>query len=151
MAKKKAKKTAKKAAQKKTAKKAVQKKMKNSKAKSGPKKSAPEKATAAPKSTAQALLRLQPLDNRIVIEIKEHDRRTPGGLFIPDTAQMSGHFRGRVIAVGSGHLSKKGKKRPLELKVGDEVLFSEWAGDKLELNGKAVRILRESDVLGLVD
>lgn len=96
-------------------------------------------------------LKLQPLDNRIVIEIEEHSRTTPGGLFIPDTAQMGGHFKGRVIAVGSGHVSKKGKKRPLELKIGDQVLFSEWAGDKLEMNGKSVRILRESDVLGLVD
>ena len=76
---------------------------------------------------------------------------TAGGLYIPDTAQVAGNQKGTVLAVGSGHVSKKGKKRPLELKVGDQVVFAEWAGDKLEWNGKPVRILRESDVLGLVD
>lgn len=110
-------------------------------------------AKPAPKmaTTTAKMLKLQPLQNRIVIEIETQEKMTPGGLYIPDTAQMTGNFKGRVIAVGSGHVSKKGKLRPLELKVGDQVLFSEWAGDKLELNGKSVRILRESDVLGLVD
>lgn len=123
------------------------------------KKAAPKPATNAKviplkptaKMTAAKAFNLKPLDNRIVIEVEEGVKMTPGGLYIPDTAQATGNCKGKVIAVGSGHVSKKGKKRPLELKIGDEVLFAEYAGDKLEYNGKAVRILRESDVLGLVD
>lgn len=109
------------------------------------------KANAVAKKSSVGSLKLQPLDNRIVIEVEEGLKTTPGGLFIPDTAQMTGNQKGRVIAIGTGHVSKKGKKRPLELKVGDQVLFAEYAGDKLEWNGKPVRILRESEVLGLVD
>ncbi len=132
-------------------------------AKSAPKKTTtknPKKSPATTTSkvlpikrsvTADKAFNLKPLDNRIVVEVEESAKMTAGGLHIPDSVQAAGNTKGKVIAVGTGHMSKKGKKSPLELKVGDDILFADWAGDKLEFNGKSVRILRESDVLGLVD
>lgn len=96
-------------------------------------------------------IKLKPLQNRILVELVTAEKTTPGGLIIPETAQVSGNFKGTVLAVGSGIFSKKGKHRPMEVKPGDKVLFAEWSGDKIEMNGKTLHILRESDVLGLVD
>lgn len=96
-------------------------------------------------------IKLKPLQNRILVELVTAEKTTPGGLIIPETAQVSGNFKGTVLAVGTGIFSKKGKHRPMEVKPGDKVLFAEWSGDKIEMNGKTLHILRESDVLGLVD
>lgn len=123
---------------------------------------APKTKAATPKPTIQKVsgkaptakfdqMKLKPLQNRILVELVTAEKTTPGGLIIPETAQVSGNFKGTVLAVGSGIFSKKGKHRPMEVKPGDKVLFAEWSGDKIEMNGKTLHILRESDVLGLVD
>lgn len=133
---------AKKAAKKPVAKKAISTKTANPK-------TAKASAAVAGKVSPKALLK--PLDDRIVIQIKNFEKRTAGGLYIPETADVSGNFQGTVLAVGLGHKNKKGKVRPMDVKPGDEVLFDQHAGSKLTLNGEEVRILRESEVLGIVE
>ena len=75
---------------------------------------------------------------------------TPGGLYIPDTADASGNYKGLVLAVGRGHLDAKGKVRLMDVKAGDTVVFADFAGSKMTIMGKEVLILRESEVLGIV-
>jgi chaperonin GroES len=92
-----------------------------------------------------------PLDDRVMVKLAEAERMTAGGLYIPDTvADVSGNLQGIVVSVGRGHRNDKGHVRPMDLKVGDKVLFSEYAGTKLKLQDQDVLILRESDVLGVV-
>lgn len=93
-----------------------------------------------------------PLDDRILVQTVAEERMTPGGLYIPDTvADVSGNFQGLVVAVGRGHLDKKGKIRPLDVKKGDKVVFSQFSGSKVDYQGESVLFLRESDVLGIVN
>lgn len=106
--------------------------------------------TTSPKAPSDWSSYLTPLDDRVLVEMTSSERVTPGGLFIPDTAEVSGNFEGKVVAVGRGHVDKKGKLKPLELKVGDQVLLSQWAGSEVELEGQKLRLVRESEVLGTV-
>lgn len=93
-----------------------------------------------------------PLDDRLLVMVSEGEKMTPGGLYIPDTVtDVSGNMKGVVAAVGRGHLDKKGKIRPLDVKKGDQVIFSQFSGSKIEYQGKTVIFLRESDVLGVVN
>jgi chaperonin GroES len=94
---------------------------------------------------------LSPLDDRIVVQIEKGEKLTPGGLYIPETAQMSGNLKGRVLAIGKGHRTKKGKIHPMDVKIGDQVLFSEYVGTKTQLEGLDVCILRESEILGKME
>jgi chaperonin GroES len=100
-------------------------------------------------SKAVALAQFQPLDDRLLVQIASKEKRTAGGLYIPDTASVSGNFQAVVVAVGVGHKNKKGKIRPMDVQVGDTVLINEYAGDKVEFESKEYRILRETDVLGI--
>ncbi len=100
-------------------------------------------------SKAVALAQFQPLDDRLLVQIASKEKRTAGGLYIPDTASVSGNFQAIVVAVGVGHKNKKGKIRPMDVRVGDTVLINEYAGDKVEFESKEYRILRETDVLGI--
>ncbi len=93
---------------------------------------------------------ISPLDDRVLVQIESADRMTPGGLYIPDTVSITGNFEASVLAVGRGHLDKKGRVRPLELKVGDRVLIGQYAGSVLEIDGEELKIIRESEVLGTV-
>ncbi len=93
---------------------------------------------------------LTPLDDRLIVQLAERERKTAGGLFIPDTvADVSGNLEGVVVAAGRGHLDKKGRIRPMDVKVGDRVIFPQYSGAKIEIPGTDVVILRESDVMGL--
>lgn len=93
---------------------------------------------------------LTPLEDRILVERLEASDRTPGGLFIPDMAQER-PSKGKVVAVGHGRRDKKGRVRPLDVKVGDLVLFTQWAGGEIQLDGSTFLIMRESDVLGVTN
>lgn len=93
---------------------------------------------------------LTPLDDRVLVIVEEGERVTAGGLYIPDTSALTGNHRGTVVSVGGGHRNKKGQLRPLELKVGDRVLFGEYTGTDVELENQKFKILRETDILGLV-
>lgn len=93
-------------------------------------------------------LSFSPLDDRIVIEHVKRDERTPGGLYIPDSAQEKPNS-GRVVAVGRGHRDAKGRIRPCDVKVGDTVLFTAWSGAEIELDGVKFVVLREPELLGV--
>lgn len=100
-------------------------------------------------SSAQISRVLTPLDDRLVILPEALATQTAGGIFIPTT--VSGRpSRGQVLAIGRGRRTKKGKVLPLDVQVGDQVMFAEYAGTKLSLAGRDVLILREEDVLGVV-
>lgn len=92
-----------------------------------------------------------PLDDRMIVQTSGADKMTAGGLYIPDTvADVSGNLQGTVVAVGRGHVSKKGHLTPMDVKVGDKVVFSAYAGSKINLQNEDLVILRESEVMGVV-
>jgi chaperonin GroES len=87
---------------------------------------------------------VKPLQDRVLVEPKEAEERTASGIFIPDTAKEKPQ-RGKVIAVGNGK-----KDEPMEVKVGDEVLYGKYGGTELTVDGKDYLILRQSDILAIV-
>jgi chaperonin GroES len=92
-----------------------------------------------------------PLDDRLIVQVSGAEKMTPGGLYIPDTvADTSGNLEGYVVAVGRGHMNKKGHVRLMDVNVGDRVVFSEYAGSKIKIQNEDLIILRESDVMGVV-
>ncbi|MGZ3743039.1 MAG: co-chaperone GroES [Pseudobdellovibrionaceae bacterium] len=94
---------------------------------------------------------LTPLDDRVMVQILSKEKVTAGGLYIPDTvSNVSGNLEGFVVSVGRGHRNKKGQVRPMDLKVGDKVLFSEYSGSKIKIQDQDLLIIREADILGVV-
>jgi len=89
---------------------------------------------------------LKPLDDRVVVEPLSAEEKTAGGIVLPDSAKEKPQ-RGKVIAVGPGRLLDSGERHPIGLSVGDEVLFAKYGGTEIEVGGKDVKILRESDIL----
>jgi len=98
---------------------------------------------------ADTNLSLRPLDDRIVVEPLEAEEKTTGGILLPDTAKQKPQ-QGKVVAVGPGKLSEKGDRTAVAVKVGDTVLFGKYSGSDVEVSGKELKILRESDVLAKV-
>ncbi|MFH1300811.1 MAG: co-chaperone GroES [Planctomycetota bacterium] len=94
-------------------------------------------------------MELHPLDDRIVIEPNVAEETTAGGIVLPDTAQEKPHS-GTVIAVGPGRLLESGERCPVAVEVGDEVLYGKYGGTDIEVSGKDVKILRESDILAKI-
>lgn len=92
-----------------------------------------------------------PLDDRLMVQTTGMERVTAGGLYIPDTvADVSGNMQGFVVSVGRGHRNKKGHVRPMDVKVGDKVLFAQHTGSMIKIQDKDFLILREGDVLGII-
>lgn len=122
--------------------------------KSAKKTTTPRAATIAgndKKSESYFKSYLKPLDDRIVVLVGANERVTAGGLFIPDTVtDVSGNFQGKVMAIGRGHMNKKGRVRPLDVSVGDKIVFSQFSGSQIDVDGNNIMIIRESDVLGIV-
>jgi chaperonin GroES len=96
-----------------------------------------------------AELKIRPLDDRVVVEPLEAEEKTAGGILLPDTAKEKPQ-RGRVLAVGPGKLSDDGKRTPVGVAVNDEVLYGKYAGNEIEVNGKDIKIMRESDLLAKI-
>ncbi|EDL58806.1 10 kDa chaperonin [Gimesia alba] len=94
-------------------------------------------------------MELNPLDDRIVIEPNVAEETTAGGIVLPDTAQEKPQS-GTVIAVGPGRLLESGERCPVAVEVGDEVLYGKYGGTDIEVSGKDVKILRESDILAKI-
>ncbi len=92
----------------------------------------------------------RPLHDRILVERIEAEAKTAGGIIIPDTAKEKPQ-EGLVISVGTGTVSEDGKVRPLDVKAGDRILFGKWSGTEVKLDGKDLLIMKESDVMGIVD
>lgn len=95
-------------------------------------------------------MQLKPLADRIVVKVVSKEERTKGGLYLPDTAQEKPQ-EGEVIAVGSGKVLENGQKLPLEVKVGDHIIFSKYAGTEVKLDGEELIIFSERDVLAVLD
>src|ERR1700677_3452259 len=93
-----------------------------------------------------ASAKLRPLDDRVVVEPTEAEERTAGGIVLPDSAREKPQ-RGTVIAVGPGKLMDSGNRGQLSVAIGDVVIYGKYSGTEIEVNGKDVKILRESDIL----
>ncbi|MEX4010279.1 co-chaperone GroES [Neoaquamicrobium sediminum] len=92
----------------------------------------------------------RPLHDRILVRRIEAEEKTAGGIIIPDTAKEKPH-EGEVIAVGSGARDDTGKLVELDVKVGDRILFGKWSGTEIKLNGEDLLIMKESDVMGVIE
>ena len=92
----------------------------------------------------------RPLHDRVLIRRVESEEKTAGGIIIPDTAKEK-PIEGKVIAVGNGKILEDGKVRPLDIKAGDTILFSKYAGTEVKIEGEDHLILREEDVLGVIE
>jgi len=92
----------------------------------------------------------RPLHDRVLVRRIDADEKTAGGIIIPDTAKEKPQ-RGEVIAVGAGSRTEDGKLTPLDVKVGDEVLFGKWSGTEVKIDGEDLLIMKESDILGVVE
>ncbi len=94
-------------------------------------------------------MKFRPLQDRVLIRGVEQENKTAGGILIPDTAKEK-PTEGEVIAVGPGARSEDGKVHPLDVKVGDRVLFGKWSGTEIKVDGEDVVIMKESDIMGIV-
>ena len=95
-------------------------------------------------------MKIRPLQDRILVKRTEEEQKTEGGIIIPDTAKEK-PMEGKVVAVGKGKVSEDGKLMPLDLKKGDRILFSKYAGTDVKIEGKEHLIMREDDVLGVIE
>ena len=95
-------------------------------------------------------MKLRPLHDRILVRRIEEEEKTKGGLIIPDTAKEKPQ-EGKVMAVGKGKVNDDGKRRPLDVHKGDRILFSKYAGSDIELEGEEHLIIREDDVLAVLE
>jgi chaperonin GroES len=107
------------------------------------------KATVQSSQKSKSEVDFFPLADRVLVEQGDGFSKTDGGIFIPDAYQEK-PLEGKVLRVGPGFRSKKGVLRPLDLKVGDKVLFTKYAGSKIQLDGSNFLILKESDIIGVV-
>ena len=95
-------------------------------------------------------MKFRPLHDRVVVRRVEEDERTKGGIIIPDTAKEKPQ-QGEVVAVGPGAPDEKGQIQPLDVKAGDRVLFGKWSGTEVKIDGHDVLIMKESDILGVLE
>jgi chaperonin GroES len=95
-------------------------------------------------------MKIRPLQDRILVKRIEEEEQTEGGIIIPDTAKEK-PIEGKVIAVGKGKVSEDGKMMPLDVKKGDRILFGKYAGTEVKIEGEEHLIMREEDVLGVIE
>ena len=92
----------------------------------------------------------RPLHDRVVVRRVDAEAKTPGGIIIPDTAQEKPQ-EGEIVAVGSGARDEAGRLVPLDVKAGDRILFGKWSGTEVKLNGEDLLIMKESDIMGVIE
>ena len=95
-------------------------------------------------------MQFRPLGDRVLVRRVEEETKTRGGIIIPDTAQEKPQ-EGEVVAVGPGARDEDGKPVPLDVKVGDRILFGKWSGTEVKIDGDELLIMKESDILGIVE
>jgi chaperonin GroES len=95
-------------------------------------------------------MKFRPLHDRVVVRRIDEDTKTPGGIIIPDTAKEK-PMQGEIIAVGPGARDESGKLVALEVKKGDRVLFGKWSGTEVKIDGEDLLIMKESDILGIIE
>ena len=92
----------------------------------------------------------RPLHDRVLVRRIEAEEKTAGGIIIPDTAKEKPQ-EGEVVSVGAGTINDKGEIRPLDVKAGDRILFGKWSGTEVKLNGEELLIMKESDIMGILE
>ena len=95
------------------------------------------------------MTKIRPLHDRVLVEALEAENKTAGGVIIPDTAQEKPQ-EGKIVAVGSGLRGDDGKIIKLDVKVGDKILYGKWSGTEVKLDGKDLLIMKESDIMGII-
>jgi chaperonin GroES len=95
-------------------------------------------------------MKIRPLQDRVIVKRVEEEEKTKGGIIIPDSAKEK-PAEGKVIAVGKGKVGEDGKLQPLDVKVGDRILFSKYAGTEVKVDGEENLIMREDDILGVIE
>jgi len=95
-------------------------------------------------------MKIRPLQDRIIVKRVQEEEKTKGGIIIPDTAKEK-PIEGKVLAVGNGKVQEDGKVRPLDVKAGDRILFSKYAGTEVKIDGEEHLIMREEDILGVIE
>ncbi len=95
-------------------------------------------------------MKLQPLHDRVVVKRTEEDRTSPGGIVIPDSATEK-PMKGEVLAIGKGKLLDNGETRPMDVKVGDKVLFGKYSGNEVKLDGEELVVMREDDIMAVIE
>ena len=95
-------------------------------------------------------MKIRPLQDRVIVKRVQEEEKTKGGIIIPDTAKEQPQ-EGKVVSVGPGARDESGKLVPLDVKAGDRVLFGKWSGTEVKINGDDLLIMKESDIMGIVD
>jgi chaperonin GroES len=95
-------------------------------------------------------MKFRPLHDRVLVRRIEAEEKTRGGIIIPDTAKEKPQ-EGEVISVGAGTINDKGEIRPLDVKAGDRILFGKWSGTEVKLDGEELLIMKESDIMGILE
>ena len=95
-------------------------------------------------------MKFRPLHDRVVVRRIESEDRTAGGIIIPDTAKEKPQ-EGEIVAVGPGARDESGKVQPLDVKAGDRILFGKWSGTEVKIDGEELLIMKESDVMGVIE
>jgi len=95
-------------------------------------------------------MKIRPLHDRVIVKREEEEKKSQGGIIIPDTATEKPIF-GKVIAVGKGKILENGEIRPLDLKVGDKILFGKYSGTEVKMDGDELVVMREEDVMAVVE
>ncbi len=95
-------------------------------------------------------MKFTPLHDRVLVQRLESEEKTAGGIIIPDTAKEK-PMEGKVIAVGAGARDEQGKVQPLDVKAGDAILFGKWSGTEVKIDGQDYLIMKESDIMGIID
>jgi chaperonin GroES len=96
------------------------------------------------------MTKIRPLQDRLIVKRVEEEQKTKGGIIIPDSAKEK-PIEGKVIAAGNGKVLEDGKVRPLDVKAGDRILFSKYAGTEIKIDGEEHLIMREEDILGVIE
>jgi len=95
-------------------------------------------------------MKIRPLHDRVIIKRMAEERTSPGGIVIPDTAAEK-PIKGKVVAVGNGKILENGEVRPLDIKVGDAVLFGKYSGTEVKVDGEDLLVMREEDVMAVIE
>jgi chaperonin GroES len=95
-------------------------------------------------------MKIRPLHDRVIVKREDEERKSPGGIVIPDTAAEK-PIRGKIIAVGKGKVLEDGKVRPLDVKVGDRILFGKYGGNEVKVDGEELLVLREEDIMAVIE
>ncbi|MGQ0384333.1 MAG: co-chaperone GroES [Gammaproteobacteria bacterium] len=95
-------------------------------------------------------MKIRPLHDRVIVKREDEERKSPGGIVIPDTAAEK-PIRGKIMAVGKGKILENGNVRPLDLKVGDKILFGKYSGTEVKVDGDELLVMREEDVMAVIE